>query len=38
LYAEEEYRIVLEDEDSIAKVQVIGPDGMTVAMKAQIKS
>ncbi|KAL5692263.1 hypothetical protein EMGR_006156 [Emarellia grisea] len=38
LYAEEEYRIILEGEDSIAKVQVIGPDGKTVAMKADIKS
>ncbi|GIK06898.1 hypothetical protein Aspvir_002551 [Aspergillus viridinutans] len=38
LYAEEEYRIVLEDEDGVAKAQVIGPDGMTVAMKAEIKS
>ncbi|RLM00161.1 hypothetical protein CFD26_106855 [Aspergillus turcosus] len=38
LYAEEEYRIVLEDDGDVAKVQVIGPDGMTVAMKAEIKS
>ncbi|RHZ51485.1 hydroxyacyl-thioester dehydratase HTD2 [Aspergillus thermomutatus] len=38
LYAEDEYRVVLEDEDGVAKVQVIGPDGRTVAMKAEIKS
>jgi hydroxyacyl-ACP dehydratase HTD2-like protein with hotdog domain len=38
LYAEEEYRLVLEDDGGVARVQVIGPDGITVAMKAEIKS
>lgn len=36
LYAGDEYRIVLQEEADVAKVQIFGPEG-TVAMKAEIQ-
>lgn len=36
LYAEDEYRVVLEEEGDGAKVQIFNPEGV-VAMKAEIK-
>lgn len=36
LYAEDEYRVVLEEEGDGAKVQIFNPEGV-VAMKADIK-
>ena len=37
LYAGDEYKIVLQEEGDIAKVQILGPGGV-VAMKAEIQS
>jgi hydroxyacyl-ACP dehydratase HTD2-like protein with hotdog domain len=36
LYAGDEYKIVLQEEEDVAKVQILGPGG-TVAMKAEIQ-
>lgn len=36
LYAGDEYRIVLQEEADVAKVQILGPEG-TVAMKAEVQ-
>lgn len=37
LYAGDEYKIVLEEDGDLAKVQILGPGGV-VAMKAEIQS
>lgn len=37
LYAGDEYKIVLQEDGDISKVQVLGPGGV-VAMKAEIQS
>jgi hypothetical protein len=37
LYAGDEYKIVLEEEGDLAKVQILGPGGV-VSMKAEIQS
>lgn len=36
LYAEDEYKIVLQEDGDLAKVQILGPGGV-VAMKAEIR-
>jgi hypothetical protein len=37
LYAGDEYKIVLEEDGDLAKVQILGPGGV-VSMKAEIQS